>query len=55
MRDANGGPLNTEIEGPVLDIASAGRWVRMAVGKKVDRNGNAMTVKYKCEVEPYWR
>ena len=30
-------------------------WVRLAVGKTVDRNGNAMTVKYKGKVEPYLR
>jgi hypothetical protein len=30
-------------------------WVRLAVGKTVDRNGNAMTVKYKGLVEPYLR
>ena len=30
-------------------------WVRLAVGKTVDRNGNAMTVKYKGAVEPYLR
>ena len=30
-------------------------WVRLAVGKTVDRHGNAMTVKYKGVVEPYWR
>ncbi len=30
-------------------------WVRLAVGKTVDRNGNAMTVKYKGTVEPYLR
>ncbi|HWX88809.1 MAG TPA: DUF3297 family protein [Rhizomicrobium sp.] len=30
-------------------------WVRLAVGKTVDRNGNAMTVKYKGKVEPYFR
>jgi len=28
-------------------------WVRLAVGKTVDRHGNAMTVKYKGKVEPY--
>ena len=28
-------------------------WVRLAVGKTVDRHGNAMTVKYKGTVEPY--
>ena len=27
-------------------------WVRLAVGKTVDRHGNAMTVKYKGKVEP---
>ncbi len=30
-------------------------WVRLAVGKSVDRHGNAMTVKYKGTVEPYFR
>jgi len=30
-------------------------WVRLAVGKTVDRHGNAMTVKYKGQVEPYLR
>ena len=30
-------------------------WVRLAVGKTVDRHGNAMTVKYKGVVEPYVR
>jgi hypothetical protein len=30
-------------------------WVRLAVGRTVDRHGNAMTVKYKGKVEPYLR
>lgn len=30
-------------------------WVRLAVGRTVDRHGNAMTVKYKGKVEPYFR
>jgi hypothetical protein len=30
-------------------------WVRLAVGKTVDRHGNAMTIKYSGVVEPYWR
>ena len=30
-------------------------WVRLAVGKTVDRHGKAMTVKYKGTVEPYFR
>lgn len=30
-------------------------WVRLAVGKTVDRHGNPMTVKYKGVVEPYLR
>jgi len=29
-------------------------WVRLAVGKAVDRKGNAMTVKLKGKVEPYF-
>ena len=28
-------------------------WVRLAVGKTLDRKGNAMTVKYNGKVEPY--
>jgi hypothetical protein len=30
-------------------------WVRLSVGKAVDRKGNPMTVKLKGVVEPYWR
>ena len=30
-------------------------WVRLAVGKTVDRHGNALTVKYNGVVEPYVR
>ena len=30
-------------------------WVRLAVGKAVDRKGNAMTVKLQGLVEPYFR
>ncbi len=30
-------------------------WVRLAVGKSVDRRGNAMTVKLQGSVEPYYR
>jgi hypothetical protein len=30
-------------------------WVRLAVGKTVDRHGKQMTVKYKGAVEPYFR
>ena len=29
-------------------------WVRLAVGKKVDRHGNALTVKLQGPVEPYF-
>jgi hypothetical protein len=28
-------------------------WVRLSVGKTVDRHGNPMTIKYKGKVEPY--
>ncbi len=28
-------------------------WVRLAVGKTVDRHGKPMTIKYKGTVEPY--
>ena len=30
-------------------------WVRLAVGKTVDRHGKPMTIKYKGAVEPYFR
>ena len=30
-------------------------WVRMAVGKTLDRHGNAMTIKAKGLVEPYFQ
>ena len=30
-------------------------WVRLSVGKTVDRNGNAMTVKLQGTVEPYFQ
>ena len=30
-------------------------WIRVAVGKTVDRKGNAMTVKLQGEVEPYFQ
>ena len=30
-------------------------WVRLSVGKTVDRHGHPMTVKYKGVVEPYLR
>ena len=30
-------------------------WVRLSAGKAKDRFGNAMTVKLKGKVEPYWK
>jgi hypothetical protein len=30
-------------------------WVRLSVGKTVDRRGNPMTIKYTGTVEPYFR
>jgi len=30
-------------------------WVRLSVGKTVDRHGNPMTIKYTGTVEPYFR
>jgi hypothetical protein len=30
-------------------------WVRVALGKKVDRHGQALTMKLTGEVEPYFR
>ena len=30
-------------------------WIRVAVGKTVDRNGNPLTIKLNGKVEPYFR
>jgi hypothetical protein len=30
-------------------------WVRLALGAKVDRRGNPLTIKLQGEVEPYFR
>ena len=30
-------------------------WVRLAIGKTLDRHGNAMTIKLQGTVEPYFR
>ena len=30
-------------------------WVRLAVGKTLDRQGKQLTIKYSGAVEPYWR
>lgn len=30
-------------------------WVRVAVGKTLDRHGNPLTIKLKGKVEPYFR
>lgn len=30
-------------------------WVRLAVGKTLDRKGNQLTIKYTGEVEPYFQ
>jgi len=30
-------------------------WVRLAVGKTLDRKGKQLTIKYSGPVEPYWR
>ena len=30
-------------------------WIRVAVGKTVDRKGNPMTIKLKGKVEPYFK
>ena len=30
-------------------------WIRVAAGKSLDRHGNAMTIKLKGVVEPYFR
>ncbi|HEY1630398.1 MAG TPA: DUF3297 family protein [Rhizomicrobium sp.] len=39
----------------VEEYCASEGWVRLAVGKTVDRHGNAMTLKYKGTVEPYFR
>ena len=30
-------------------------WIRVAVGKTLDRKGKQLTIKYSGTVEPYWR
>ena len=30
-------------------------WVRLALGKRVDRKGNPLTMKYQGQVEPYFQ
>lgn len=30
-------------------------WVRLSVGKQIDRNGNPLTIKYSGEVVPYFK
>lgn len=30
-------------------------WVRLSVGKQIDRHGNPLTIKYSGEVEPYFQ
>lgn len=30
-------------------------WVRLAVGKSLDRHGKQLTIKYNGEVDPYFR
>lgn len=44
------GKEQTEVE----EYCVSEGWVRMAVGKTRDRHGNAMTIKLKGTVEPYY-
>ena len=44
------GKEQTEVE----EYCVSEGWVRMAVGKARDRHGNAMTIKLKGTVEPYY-
>lgn len=47
--------FNGEEKTNVEEYCVSEGWVRLSVGKAVDRKGNPMTIKLKGVVEPYWR
>ena len=47
--------FNGEERNNVEEYCVSEGWVRLAVGKKVDRRGNALTMTHKGKVEPYFR
>lgn len=47
--------FNGEERSNIEEYCVSEGWVKMAVGKTLDRRGNAMTMKVKGTVEPYFR
>ena len=47
--------FNGEEKNNVEEYCVSEGWVRLAVGKALDRRGNAITLKHKGVVEPYFR
>jgi Protein of unknown function (DUF3297) len=47
--------FNGEEKTNVEEYCVSEGWVRLAVGRTVDRHGNPMTVKLKGTVEPYFK
>ena len=47
--------FNGEEKTNVEEYCVSEGWIRVPFGKSLDRRGNAMTVKLKGEVEPYFR
>lgn len=47
--------FNGEERSNVEEYCVSEGWIRVAVGKTVDRKGNPLTVKVKGAVEPYYR
>jgi Protein of unknown function (DUF3297) len=47
--------FNGEDRTNVVEYCVSEGWVRLAVGRALDRRGNAITMKHKGVVEPYFR
>jgi hypothetical protein len=47
--------FNGEDRNNVEEYCVSEGWVRLAIGKKVDRRGRALTMTHKGKVEPYFR
>ncbi|MEO1013962.1 MAG: DUF3297 family protein [Pseudomonadota bacterium] len=47
--------FNGEEKHNVEEYCVSEGWIRVALGNKVDRKGNPLTMKFKGAVEPYYR
>ncbi len=47
--------FNGEEKNNVEEYCVSEGWIRVALGNKVDRNGDPLTMKFKGVVEPYYR